>query len=132
MRAEAVDAWFAASPMRGGNEHWVAYLPDKERVVKDANVHKLATESLYDYLTDLQLSNHYFDDDLQILGFYECFGLLHTVISQPYVDGVHPEWETLKAGLVAQKLRDPYPRALGGNFIIDDDILGPVDVYVVR
>ena len=54
---------------------------------------------------------------------------MHIVISQPYVDGVHPEWETLKAGLVAQNLRDPYPRAKGGNFIIDDDILGPVDVY---
>jgi hypothetical protein len=90
----------------------------------------LATESLFDYLTDLLLSNHYFDDDLQILGFYEDEnGRLHLVISQPYVDGTHPEWDELKRGLVAQELRDPHPRSQGGNFIMDDDVLGEVDVF---
>lgn len=129
MDAAAVKAWFAAYPMRGGKEHRVAFLPDEGRVVKDADVHALATESVYDYLTDLLLSNHYFDDDLQILGFYEDGGRLHLVITQPYVDGTHPEWEELKAGLLAQALRDPHPRSLGGNFILDDDRLGEVNVY---
>jgi hypothetical protein len=45
------------------------------------------------------------------------------------VDGTHPEWQELKAGLVAQDLRDPHPRSQGGNFIIDDDMLGAVDVF---
>lgn len=129
MQTTAVKALFAARPMRGGREHRVAFLPEEGRVIKDADVHALATESLYDYLTDLLLSNHYFDDDLQILGFYEEGARLHLVTSQPYVDGTHPEWEELKAGLVAQALRDPQPRSQGGNFILDDDLLGEVHVF---
>lgn len=115
--------------MRGGREHQVAYLPAQGRVIKDADLHALATESIYDYLTDLVLSNHYFEDDLQLIGCYENLGRLHVVISQPYVDGVHPSWDELKAGLVRQGLRDPHPRSLGGNFIIDDETLGEVDVF---
>lgn len=116
--------------MRGGKEHRVAYLPDNGRVIKDADAHALATESLYDYLTDLLLSNHYFDDDLQLLGCYEDGGQrLHIVISQPYVDGTHPDWLELKSGLVAQGLRDPHPRSQGGNFIVDDEMIGEVDVF---
>jgi hypothetical protein len=75
MEAAAVKALFAASPMRGGNEHRVAFLPDEERVIKDADVHALATESLYDYLTDLLLSNHYFDDRAARLAALEKLGL---------------------------------------------------------
>ena len=110
MDSAPLKALFAARPMRGGKEHRVAFLPDEERVIKDADVHALATESLYDYLTDLLLSNHYFDDDLQILGFYEEEERLHLIISQPYVDGTHLEWDEMKTGLVAQALCDPYPR----------------------
>lgn len=129
MKPGAVKTLFLARPMRGGKEHRVAYLPDEERVIKDADVHALATESLYDYLTDLLLSNHYFDDDLQMLGFYEDGESLHLVISQPYVDGTHPDWDELKSGLVAQGLRDPQPRSQGGNFIIHDDVIGEVDIF---
>jgi hypothetical protein len=129
MNLAVVKALFAAKPMRGGKEHRVAFLAAEERVIKDADVHALATESLYDYLTDLLLSNHYFDDDLQILGFYEEGGRLHLVSSQPYVDGIHPDWDELKAGLVEQGLRDPYPLSHGGNFLIDDDVLGEVNVF---
>ena len=129
MNAAAVRALFEACPMRGGKEHRVAYLSDDGRVIKDADVHALATESVHDYLTDLLLSNHYFDDDLQMLGCYEDGERLHLVISQPYVDGTHPEWAELKSGLVAQGLRDPHPRSQGGNFIIDDDVLREVDVF---
>lgn len=129
MNPAAVKALFEAYPMRGGKEHRVAYLPDKERVIKDADVQALATESLFDYLTDLLLSNHYFDDDLQMLGCYEDGERLHLITSQPYVDGTHPDWEELKSGLVAQGLHDPHPRSLGGNFTLDDDVLGKVDVF---
>lgn len=115
--------------MRGGKEHRVAPLPDGARVLKVVDVQALATESLYDYLTDLMLSNYYFDDDIQILGAYEKAGRLHLVTSQPYVDGTHPDWVKLQAGLVAQSLRDPSPHSQGGNFVIDDDVLGEVDVF---
>ncbi len=114
--------------MLGGREHRVALLINEERVIKDADVHALATESIYDYLTDLLLSNHFLQDDLQILGCYEVDGRLHLVTSQPYVDGGHPDWAELKAGLVRQGLRDPSPNSQGGSFIIDDETVGEVDV----
>ena len=63
MQAAAVKALLKANPMRGGKEHRVAYLQNESRVIKVADVHTLATESLYDYLTDLLLCNHFFDDD---------------------------------------------------------------------
>ncbi len=89
-------------------------------------------ESLFDYLTDLLLCNHFFDDDLQMLGFYEEGSRLHLVISQPYVSGKHPDWAELKSGLEEQGLRDPSPRAQGGNFIIDHDVHGAVDISDLR
>lgn len=129
MHASAVKELLEANLMRGGKEHRVAYLQAEGRVLKVADVHALATESLYDYLTDLLLCNRFFDDDLQMLGCYEEDGRLHLVISQPYVNGTHPDWSALKTGLVAQGLLDPYPRAQGGNFIINHDVLGAVDVF---
>lgn len=129
MHSTAIKALLETNPMRGGREHRVAYLQAEGRVLKVADVHSLATESLYDYLTDLLLCNRFFDDDLQMLGCCEECGRLHLVISQPYVSGTHPDWTELKTGLVAQGLRDPYPRAQGGNFIIDHEALGEVDVF---
>jgi hypothetical protein len=129
MHASAVKELLEANPMRGGKEHRVAYLEDQGRVIKVADVQALATESLYDYLTDLLLCNRLFDDDLQMLGCYEEGERLHFVISQPYVNGTHPDWRELKCGLVMQGLRDPYPRAQGGNFIINHDVLSEVDVF---
>lgn len=129
MAPAAVQALLSANPMKGGNEHRVAYLPGNGRVIKVADVHALATETIYDYLTDLLLSNYYFDDDLQILGCYEINNRVHLVITQPYVRGAHPDWPELKAGLIQQNLRDPHPGSQGGNFIIDDERLGEVDVF---
>jgi Serine/Threonine/Tyrosine Kinase found in polyvalent proteins len=129
MHATAVNALLKARPMRGGKEHRVAYLDDEGRVLKVADVHAVATGTLYDYLTDLLLNNLFFDDDLQMLGCFEDEGRVYFVVSQPYVNGTHPDWTELKTGLVSQGLRDPYPRAQGGNFIIDHDVLGEVDVY---
>lgn len=95
--------------MLPGKEHRVAYIREDDYVIKVADVQALATESLFDYLTDLLLSNHFFEDDLQIVGCYEEAGRLKLVTQQPYVDGRHPDWKELKDGLVAQGLRDPNP-----------------------
>lgn len=119
----------SAGAMKGGSEHRVALLINEERVIKDADMQAFATESIYDYLTDLLLSNYYFNDDLQMLGCYEMDGRVHLVTSQPYVDGEHPGWTELKDGLVRQGLRDPYPNSKGGNFIIDDETTGEVTVF---
>lgn len=35
----------SSRPMRGGKEHRVPFLPDEERVIKDADVRALATDS---------------------------------------------------------------------------------------
>lgn len=118
-----------AQAMKGGKEHLVALLPNQNLVLKVADARKLATESLFDYLSDLLLSNHFFDDDIQLLGGTLENERLQIVVTQPYIDGIHPEWEELKAGLVRQNLCDPAPRALGGNFILDHDLLGEVDVF---
>jgi hypothetical protein len=126
---EIINAVFAEVPMLGGKEHRVAFIPVEGRVFKDADVQALATESLYDYLTDLLLSNYFFDDDLQLLGCYSTGERVHIVTSQPYVNGAHPDWTELKLGMGAQGLRAPFPNARGGNFIIDDEVLGEVDVF---
>ena len=118
-----------ANPMKGGKEHRVAFLPSVNRVLKVADARKLATETLYDYLTDLVLSNHYFDDDIHFVGCLLEESCLSLVITQPYIDGTHPDWPNLKAGLIRHNLRDPAPNSLGGNFIFDDELLGEVDVF---
>lgn len=115
--------------MRPGKEHRVAYLASEDRVVKIAVAQALVTESLHGYLTDLILSNFYFDDDLQLLGCYQDRGRLHIVTTQPYVDGQHPDWDELKTGLMEQGLRDPNPFSKSGAFIIDDEVAGEIDVY---
>lgn len=113
----------------GGREHRVAFLPDVERVLKVADARKLATESIFDYLTDLLLSNHYFDDDIRLEGCCMKDERILIITTQPYISGIHPEWEELRAGLARHYLRDPSPRSLGGNFIFDDTVLGEVDVF---
>ncbi len=115
--------------MRGGQEHRVAFLPDEQRVLKVVDTLGLATETLHDYLTDIMLSNHFFGDDIQMVGTYDDErGRLQLVTTQPYVDGTHPEWEELKASLVAQGLVDPEPLARAGNFTIHDPLVGEIDV----
>lgn len=76
--------------MKGGKEHRVAWLPDPKVVLKVADARKLATESLFDYLSDLLLSNHFFDDEIQLLGGTMEGERLQIVITQPYIDGIHP------------------------------------------
>ncbi|MBE7497438.1 MAG: hypothetical protein HS117_21035 [Verrucomicrobiaceae bacterium] len=129
LKSEDILATLTANPMKGGKEHRVAFLPEVERVLKVADARMLATESLFDYLTDLLLSNHYFDDDIRLEGAYTEGGRLFIVTTQPYISGIHPDWPELRAGLARHQLRDPAPRSLGGNFIFDDELLGEVDVF---
>jgi len=98
-------------------------------VLKDADSSALATESAFDYLTDILLSNYFFSDDIHLLGGYETGGRLRLVTTQPYVDGGHPDWAELKQGLGQQGLHDPYPQSLGGTFIIHHALTGQVDVF---
>lgn len=129
MNAGIIEARLKASGMKPGKEHRVAFIKEDYRVIKVADAKRLATETLYDYLTDLLLSNYFFEDDLQLLGCYELDGRLQLVTSQPYVSGRHPDWNELKSGLAHMGLRDPGPGSKGGNFIIDDDRAGEIDVY---
>ncbi|MBE2282546.1 MAG: hypothetical protein IAE77_03685 [Prosthecobacter sp.] len=129
MPDEEVRSLLSERPMRGGKEHRVAYLPDHDLVLKVADARKLATESVFDYLSDLVLSNHYFDDDIRLVGGCEEDGRILIITTQPYINGIHPDWPELRAGLALHHLRDPAPRSLGGNFIFDDEVLGEVDVF---
>jgi len=129
LSADEVGRELQTDALKGGKEHRVALLPGQNLVLKVADARKLATESLFDYLSDQLLSNHFFDDEIQLIGGMLEGGRLQIVITQPYIDGIHPEWSELKAGLIRQNLRDPAPRALGGNFILDHDLLGEVDVF---
>jgi hypothetical protein len=129
LNADEISRELQNDALKGGKEHRVALLPNQNLVLKVADARKLATESLFDYLSDLLLSNHFFDDEIQLLGGTMEGGRLQIVITQPYIDGIHPEWEDLKAGLIRQNLRDPAPRAIGGNFLLDHDQLGEIDVF---
>lgn len=126
---DEVEHKLAEKPMKGGKEHRVAYLPSQDRVLKVADARKLATESVFDYLSDLVFSNHYFDDDIHFIGACDIGGSLHIVTSQPYINGIHPDWPGLREGIAKHHLRDPAPRSQGGNFIFDDELLGEVDVF---
>lgn len=120
---------FCPFPMRGGQEHRVSYLGEQEgRVVKAADTGALATESLEDYLTDIVLANYYFGDDIRILGTSGQEGRTYVLTSQPYIDGVHPDWEELKPGLTAQGLLDASPGARSGDFSIEDEKAGLIHV----
>ena len=129
LSADEVGRELQKDALKGGKKHRLALLPGQNLVLKVADARKLATESLFDYLSDLLLSNLFFDDSIQLLGGMMEGERLQIVIAQPYIDGVHPEWTELKAGLIRQNLRDPAPRALGGNFLLDHDLLGEVDLF---
>jgi hypothetical protein len=78
-----------------------------------------ATESLFDYLTDCLLANHFFGDDIQLIGFYERSGRLHVITTQPYIDGIHPVWRDLVSGLESQGMLHENRLSKIPNFIFD-------------
>src|SRR5690606_11955892 len=104
-------------------------IPYAQRWLKAMETAALTAEFLCDRLTDIMLSNHFFGDDIQMVGTYDDErGRLQRVTTQPYVDGTHPEWEELKAAAVAQGLSHPEPHARMGNFTIHDPLAGEIDV----
>lgn len=132
MDAAAIRLLFQTNKIRGGSEHDVAHLKEVQRVIKDLNVRRKATESLFDYLTDFQLANFHFGDDIQLEGFYQDPDGFHIVTSQPLVEGVHPDWETLKAGLEFQGLRHAQPLSRIPSFILPDSGAGEILVIDVH
>jgi hypothetical protein len=116
-------------PLKRGIEHEVGVLRNEKRVLKDYDPRLLdeetleifykPTDSLFDYLTDMMLCNHLFGDDLKLQGLYEENGLFHVVISQPFVDGTHPDWPTLVEKLEAQGLLQQQAGSTKGRFWVD-------------
>lgn len=125
--AEKVRPFMRENAMKGGSEHRVALWRGR-RVLKDLDVQSKATESLFDYLTDHLLANHFFGDDVRLEGFYEYDGRLHVVISQPFVEGQHPVWRELVEGLEGQGLVHESPQSRLPTFLMDGGPAGQMTV----
>nr|WP_281251824.1 hypothetical protein [Prosthecobacter debontii] len=107
--AEGIRKMMASDPLSPGIEHQVGVLRGEKRVIKDYDprlfdpetfeIFYKPTDSLFDYLTDILLANHLFDDDIQLEGFYQSEGNLHIIITQPFIEGRHPD-----AALLVSKL----------------------------
>lgn len=116
-------------PLKRGIEHEVGVLRGEKLVIKDydprlidadtLDIFYKPTDSLFDYLTDLLLCNHLFGDDLRLEGFYEENNQLHVIISQPFVDGTHPDWPTLVEKLEEQGLLQQEAGSTKGRFWVD-------------
>lgn len=124
----AIQGIFEQNNLRGGREHKVAFIEAAQRVVKIVNARKLATQSLFDYLTDLELANYLFGDDIELAGFYTSDADFHVVITQPFIQGVHPDWNTLVAGLDALGLRHESPASKTSSFVVCADGVGELNV----
>ena len=119
----------AQKPLSPGIEHQVGVLREERRVIKDYDPRDLdeetwevfykPTDSVFDYLTDLMLSNHLFGDDLRLEGFYEEKNQPHVIISQPFVDGIHPDWPALVEKLEERGLVHSKPGSTKGHFWVD-------------
>jgi Serine/Threonine/Tyrosine Kinase found in polyvalent proteins len=133
MDATAVRAFMAEHAMRGGSEHKVAYAIKVLRVIKDLDTRAINTESLFDYLTDLELSNFFFGDDLRLEGFFEDErGRLHIVTSQPWRDGPHPDLSTLKAYFIAHGFETESTTGGTGMFFLQDEKAGRIDLFDIK
>lgn len=128
MDADKVKILFEQKQIRGGSEHRVAHLRREEKVLKDLNVRLKATESTFDYLTDLAFSNYFFDDDIRLEGLYVQDGDLHIVTSQPFISGIHPEWELLKSGMLERGFRHENPDSRIPTFCAWVEGLGEVSI----
>ncbi|MDB6120775.1 MAG: hypothetical protein JWO08_4556 [Verrucomicrobiaceae bacterium] len=128
MDAADVRQLMATTALRGGAEHNVALPGHDNRVLKDLDAHAPATESLFDYLTDILLANRLLGDEIKLEGFYLHEDRLHVLTSQPFVDGVHPDWEVLRSGLENQGMKQEAPRSRIPSFTMDGGPAGIVSV----
>ena len=128
INAVLLEELFSQHALKGGKEHKVALINQDGRVIKDLDTQAIATESLFDYLTDHALSNYFFGDDIRLEGFYLKADRLHLVLSQPYVSGRHPDWDTLKSGLEGQGLSHSYPLSRIPAFSMDGGAAGLIEV----
>lgn len=132
MDIAVIHEFMEKTALRGGSEHKVALSESTGRVLKDLDTRRINSESIYDYLTDLELSNYYFEDDIHLEGFYEDGDRIHIVTSQPYRDGPHPDLPALKAGLEAQEFRSESPTGSTGTFSLYDDVAGQIYIHDVK
>ena len=133
MDAGAVQTFMSEHAMRGGSEHKVAYALKALCVIKDLNTRAINTESLFDYLTDLELSNLFFGDDLRLEGFYEDeTERLHIVTSQSWRDGPHPDLPTLKTYFTAHGFETESATGGTGMFFLRDEKAGRIDLFDIK
>lgn len=132
MRADEVRTFFRENAMIGGAEHKVAEVIEVGRVLKDLDAHAIATQSLFDYFTDHELANFLLGDSIEIEGFYEYEGRLHILISQPWIDGLHPDLPVLKKGLEEKGLESESPSGSTGIFTIPTENLGNVHLIDIK
>ncbi len=82
------------------------------------------TDSLFDYLSDHQIVNHVFGDDVRREGFYEHDGSLHVVVSQPFINGRHDKSSAFISRLEQAGLQHD----TGSRFFVDG---GPAGILQV-
>lgn len=143
LRAEEIKPVFEVKEncLAPGLEHIVAVSREDGLVIKvyDTRLFDEAgypcnkpTEGLFDYLTDHLLANHFFGDDVRLLGFYEDEGSLHIVITQPFIRGVHPSWQELVERLESQGLEHESPNSTRARFWVDGGPAGRILVTDVH
>lgn len=137
--AEGVQKLISIDPFSPGLEHKVGVLRTCQRVLKDYDTWLIdeetgemaykPTDSLFDYLTDHLLANHFFGDDVRLEGFYitEHEGDLHIIISQPLINGRSLDsTKEFVAKLESQGLWQRIPGASSSDFFIDGGAAGPL------
>ena len=127
--ARSVQKFSEQNALRGGAEHKVSVALPQDRVVKELNANLLATEAVYDYLTDIELSNHFFKDDVRLEGFYEKNRHFIIVTSQPFRRGIHPELGVMVEKLRLHGIESESPDGSTGIFVIHDGRAG--DVWLI-
>lgn len=125
-----------------GIEHSVGLLPDISLVIKDydttlfdeetGTVFYKPAELLFDYLTDHILANHLFGDAIELVGAYEERGFIHLVVTQPFIEGLHPSWTNLVHQLQGQGMELENPGTTKARFWIDGGNAGPLLVTDVH
>lgn len=117
-----------------GIEHLVGLVPGRSVVIKDydttlfdeetGTVFYKPAEHLFDYLTDHLLANHFFGDDIYLVGGFVDRGFTHLVVTQPFIEGVHPSWDELVSRLQLQGMEHDSPGTSKARFWIDAGTAG--------
>lgn len=123
-------------------EHLVVAIEGTNSVLKDYDPRVIDEETfetfykpaelLFEYLTDHLLANHFFGDDLRLEGFYEEHGILHVLLTQPFIQGRHPSWDEMVELLEAQGLVQENQGSNKSRFWVDGGPAGRILVTDVH